>query len=252
MNQSASGRIKLEICVDTADGLEAAIRGGADRIELCSALSLGGLTPSFGLMKLAARTGVPTYAMIRPREGDFVFTPGELDQMRRDIDAARAAGLAGVVLGASEPRSKLDAEALFRLRSHAAGLGSTLHRAFDLAHDHSDALETAIALGFERILTSGGARRAIDGLDALAALVTRAGSRITIMPGSGIRPDNAPAVLAATGAHEIHASCRTGRQTVAAEAVSLGFASDSLRDVTSAETVAELARAIRMFENPVG
>jgi copper homeostasis protein len=250
MNQSMTGRIKLEICVDTADGLEAAIRGGADRIELCSALSIGGLTPSFGLMRLAAKTGVPTYAMIRPREGDFVFTPGELDQMRRDIDAAREAGLAGVVLGASEPRGKLDAEALFRLHSHAGDLGTTLHRAFDLVADQDGALETAIEIGFERILTSGGAKRAVDGLEALAALVSRAGDRIVIMPGSGIRPDNAPAVLAATGAREIHASCRTGRQTVAPEAVALGFATDSLRDVTASECVAELVRAIRRFENP--
>ncbi|WP_040878931.1 copper homeostasis protein CutC [Kaistia granuli] len=242
--------IQVEICVDTADGLSAAIRGGADRIELCSALALGGLTPSPGLMRIAAKTGVPTYAMIRPREGDFVFTPGELDQMRRDIDAARSAGLAGVVLGASEPRGKLDAEALFRLRSHAGGLGATLHRAFDLVPDPNDALETAISLGFERILTSGGSKRALDGLAALRALVARAGDRLSIMPGSGVRPENAAAILAETGAREIHASCRTGRQTVAPEAVALGFASDSLRDVTAAESVAELIRTVRMFENP--
>ncbi|BCP54499.1 copper homeostasis protein CutC [Kaistia sp. 32K] len=241
--------LPLEICVDTADGLEAAIRGGADRIELCSALSIGGLTPSPGLMRLAAKAGVPTYAMIRPREGDFVFSPGELDQMRRDIDAVRSAGLAGVVLGASQPRGKLDAEALFRLRSHAGDLGATLHRAFDLVADTGDALETAISLGFERILTSGGARSALDGLDALKSLVERAGDRISIMPGSGVRPANAADILRETGAREIHASCRTGIQTVAPEAVALGFASDSLREVTSAETVAELAEVVRMFEN---
>lgn len=248
--RTAPMTIQLEICVDTADGLEAALRGGADRIELCSALSIGGLTPSPGLMRIAAKSGIPVYAMIRPREGDFVFSPGELDQMRRDIDAVRAAGLAGVVLGASEPRGKLDTEALFRLRSHAGDLGATLHRAFDLVQDRDDALETTISLGFERILTSGGEKSALDGIEALKGLVARAGERISIMPGSGVRPENAGRILAETGAREIHASCRTGRQTVAPEAVALGFASDSLRDVTSAETVAALVDVLRMFENP--
>jgi len=242
--------IQLEICVDTPDGLAAAIKGGADRIELCSALSIGGLTPSPGLMRIAAKTGVPVYAMIRPREGDFVFSPGELDQMRRDIDAAHAAGLAGVVLGASEPRGKLDVEALFHLRSHAEGMGATLHRAFDLAPDPFDALETAISLGFERILTSGREKRAVDGLPLLKALIERAGDRLSIMPGSGIRPANTLQVLTETGALEIHASCRTGRQTVAPEAVALGFASASLLDVTSEESVAEMVGLIRMFESP--
>jgi copper homeostasis protein len=242
-------KIQLEICVDTPDGLAAAIKGGADRIELCSALSIGGLTPSPGLMKIAAKAALPVYAMIRPREGDFVFSPGEMDQMRRDIDAAREAGLAGVVLGASQPRGKLDAEALFHLRHHAEGLGATLHRAFDLVPDFDDALETAISLGFERILTSGGARKALDALGGLKALVERAGDRISIMPGSGVRPENALQVLTETGAREIHASCRTGRQTVAPEAVALGFASDSLLDVTSEASVAELADILRMFEN---
>ena len=95
--------VTLEICVDGADGLIAAVAGGADRIELCSALALGGLTPSPGLMTLAARAPVPVYAMIRPRAGDFVFSPAEIDQMRREIDAVREAGLAGVVLGARVP-----------------------------------------------------------------------------------------------------------------------------------------------------
>jgi len=243
-------KILLEICVDTPDGLAAALHGGADRIELCSALSIGGLTPSPGLMKIAAKADVPVYAMIRPREGDFIFSPGELDQMRRDIDAVRAAGLAGVVLGASEPRGKLDAEALFHLCSHAKGLGTTLHRAFDLVPDPFEALETAISLGFERILTSGRERRALDGVPLLAELVQRAGERLSIMPGSGVRPDNVAHILDRTGAREIHASCRTATQAVAPEAVALGFAKSPELDVTSEESVAGMVEILRVFEMP--
>lgn len=240
--------ITVEICVDTVDGLAAAIDGGADRIELCSALSLGGLTPSPGLMALAAKAPVPVYAMIRPRDGDCIFGPGDFDQMRRDIDAAAVHGLAGVVLGASMPGGALDAEALRLLVAHAGGLSTTLHRAFDLTPDLGQALETAVELGFERILTSGGTLRAADALDRLQALVRQAGERISIMPGSGVRSGNATAILAATGAHEIHASCRTDGLSVAPEAVALGFAAGGVLPATSERAVRDLVSAVRTFD----
>ncbi|RVJ14613.1 copper homeostasis protein CutC, partial [Sinorhizobium medicae] len=116
-------RILLEVCVDDPDGLEAAVAGGADRVELCSALCAGGLTPSPGLMSAAGMPPVPVYAMIRPRAGDFVYDAADLEVMRRDIDAARAAGLAGVVLGASRADGRLDARMLTKLAGHAAGMG---------------------------------------------------------------------------------------------------------------------------------
>ncbi|HWJ74400.1 MAG TPA: copper homeostasis protein CutC [Kaistia sp.] len=237
--------VTLEICVDSAEGLVAAIAGGADRIELCSALALGGLTPSPGLITLAAKATVPIYAMIRPREGDFVFSPADLDQMRRDIDTVRSAGLAGVVLGASQPRGALDSEALGRLTSHSQGLGMTLHRAFDLVPDPAEALETAVALGFERILTSGGAPKADQALPAIAALVKQAVGRISVMPGSGVRPENAATILSATGAHEIHASCRAPGPLAAPGAVTLGFARQNVRDETSEALVARLTSAVK-------
>lgn len=241
--------VTVEICVDGPDGLAAAIAGGAGRIELCSALSLGGLTPAPGLMRLAARAPIPVYAMIRPREGDFVFSPGELDQMRRDIDAVRAAGLAGVVLGACEPRGRLDADALFHLRSHAEGLGATLHRAFDAAPDPHEAIDLAAALGFERILSAGGAGPAAEALPRLTDYVRHAGDRISVMPGGGVRAANAAAVLAATGARELHASCRTDVRHEAEAAIRLGFAVGATTPTTSESEVAALVAAVRMFDS---
>ncbi len=200
--------VLLEVCVDSAEGLEAAIDGGAQRIELCSALDLGGLTPSKGLMALAAKAPVPVYAMIRPRAGDFVFDAASRDVMLADIDAARESGLAGVVLGASLPDGRLDFDLLAVLAKRADGMGWTLHRAFDLAPDPSSALEQAVELGFERILTSGQAAKATDGKAVLRRLVAQAEGRISIMAGSGITPVNVADVVIETGVREVHASCR--------------------------------------------
>lgn len=197
----------LEICVDDVEGLEAAVRGGADRIELCAALSGGGVTPSVGFMQRAASCGVPVSVMIRPRGGDFVFTPAEADVMKRDIDAARAAGLSGVVLGASLGDGSLDVLLLEALCDHADGLDLTLHRAFDVVPDMDEALEVAIALGFPRILTSGGARSAIEGIESLAHLSEMASGGIVIMPGAGVRPQSVQALLDRFPISEIHASC---------------------------------------------
>jgi len=198
----------LEICVEDAQGLATAIEAGADRIELCSNLDRGGLTPSYGLMVLAASCSVPVYALIRPRGGDFHFSSQEEQIMRRDIEAAREAGLAGVVIGASRLDNGLDTAMLGRLMAHAHPLKASLHRVFDLTPDPLLALEQAIELGLERILTSGGAVRAVEGLDLLRALHVQAAGRITIMPGAGIDSSNAAQIIAATGVDEIHASCR--------------------------------------------
>ncbi len=145
--------------------------------------------------------------MIRPRAGDFVFTRDEADVMKRDIDAARAAGLSGVVLGASRGDGSLDIGLLEELRNHADGLDVTLHRAFDVVPDMEEALEAAIALGFPRILTSGGARSALEGMEALAHLSEMATGRIIIMPGAGVRPQSVQTLLDRFPITEIHASC---------------------------------------------
>ncbi|WP_337267940.1 copper homeostasis protein CutC [Oryzifoliimicrobium ureilyticus] len=235
--------VLLEVCVDSAEGLAAALQGGADRIELCSSLALGGLTPSHGLMRLAAQSSVPVYAMIRPRAGDFCYVADEEKAMLADIDAARQCGLAGVVLGASHRDGTLDRALLTRLKRHAEGLGSTLHRAFDLVPDPAVALETAIDLGFERILTSGCAIKAIDGLAVLQDLAGRARGRISLMPGSGVRPDNVAAIIEATHAFEVHASCSMPAVETNARAIAFGFSQDVIQK-TDADRVQAMRREL--------
>ena len=198
----------LEVCVDDALGLAAAVAGGADRIELCAALGIGGLTPSQGLMEVAAGCGLPAYPMIRGRAGNFIFDAAEVAVMRRDIRAARAAGLTGVVLGASRPDGNLDTGVLSDLIAEATGLDLTLHRAGDLAPDVDEAIETAVTLGFRRILSSGGARFAHHGLPRLARMIATAAGRLSVMPGSGVSVETWP-LLAGLGVSEVHASCST-------------------------------------------
>ncbi|MBI4921127.1 MAG: copper homeostasis protein CutC [Devosia nanyangense] len=230
--------MKLEVCVADPQSLVAAVAGGADRIELCSALELGGLTPSPGMIALAATSGVPAYAMVRPRSGDFVFDQADTDAMLRDIDAIRAAGLAGVVIGASRPDGALDLPLLGRLVAHARGLGTTLHRAIDLVPDFAEATEAAVSLGVERILTSGGAPTAIEGLGQIALAHATARGRLAIMAGSGLRPDNVDRLLDAVPVDEVHSSCAGSEMLSAPGAVRLGFAAAVRRGTDSAVVAA--------------
>ncbi len=229
----------LEVCVDDARGLEAAIEGGADRIELCSALAVGGLTPSPGLIRLAAEAPMPVYAMIRPRAGGFVYDAADLGQMERDIVRVAEAGLEGIVVGANRPDGTLDDDVLKRLLA-VSHLPATLHRAIDLTPDPEAAVETAVTLGFERILSSGGEKTALEGLGMLERLARRAADRITIMPGSGISVENVEAFLESGLFREIHASCSSADAVGSAKELALGFAVASPK-----RTDAEKVRALR-------
>ena len=152
----------------TWESLFTAQQSGADRIELCSALGLGGLTPSYGFMQQAARHAtVPVYAMIRPRAGDFCFNDGEFEMMLQDIAAARSAGLQGVVVGLLDEEGRVPAAKLKQLVDAAGPLGATFHRAIDLSSDWRLDLETIVAAGCERILSSGHAPTALAGLETL-------------------------------------------------------------------------------------
>lgn len=243
----------LEVCVETVGGLTAAIDGGADRIELCAALSVGGLTPPASLIRIAATAPLPVHLLARPNAGGFVYDATEQALIADDIRTAAEAGLAGVVIGASTADRTLDAPLLARWIALARALGTdrgsplsaTLHRAFDLVPDPLAALETAIALGFDRILTSGCTPRAIDGLATLAALHAKADGRITILAGSGVSAETAPAILA-TGIRELHASCRTVHPVDdALPERRFGFVGPDTA-TTDATRVAELSRIIHL------
>ena len=197
----------LEICVDTLSGVETARRGGAQRVELCSSLSEGGLTPSWGLMRAAAHLPIPCYAMIRPRAGLFAFSEAEIAFMIDDVTAARQAGLAGVVLGVQNATGDLDRPSLQRLIDAAGPMGTTRHRVIDVVPDPLRALGTAMELGFDRVLTSGGAPFAPEGQTLISNMVEMAQGRISIMPGCGLDASNVAGLVRATGVLEVHAAC---------------------------------------------
>ncbi|MCZ4295424.1 copper homeostasis protein CutC [Vibrio sinaloensis] len=204
----------IEVCIDNLESLHYAIKGGATRIELCSSLALGGLTPSFGLMNKAAQiASIPVYAMIRPRQGDFVYDQDDIDSMLLDIEAAAEAGLQGVVLGVLTPEGKIDMLAAQQLADKAKiyGLGITFHRAIDQCVDWQQAIEDIVSLGCERILTSGLAANAELGIDVLKQMVTMADGRISIMAGAGLNAENAQSIVTQTRVREVHLSGKTTR-----------------------------------------
>lgn len=240
----------LEVCVDDLFGVREAVTGGANRIELCTALSVGGLTPSAAFIAIAVKAPIPVHVLIRPRAGDFLYDAGEAELMAADIRGAVAAGAAGVVIGANQSGARLDVpllEMLVRVAREASEhrarpVALTLHRAFDLCADPNSALEAAITLGFGRVLTSGGAESASQGLGTLAALARQARGRIKILAAGGIDPGNVAAILA-VGVDEIHASCQTPVNDSDARLVDLGFAPPE-HGRTAAASVKALVSAI--------
>ncbi|NIJ20897.1 copper homeostasis protein [Sphingomonas naasensis] len=233
----------LEICVDDSAGLAAAVAGGADRLELCSALELGGLTPSAALIAEAVRSGCPTHAMIRPRAGGFVLVEGEAEMMIEEIRLTLAQGAAGVVVGALTPDGTLDRDALARFRDAARDGAIVLHRAIDCVPDPVAAVREAAALGYDKILSSGGERSAIEGLATLAAMVEAAGDRIAIIAGSGVTPANVAHIIAGTGVREVHGSASRPGPEPDATTLRLGFATGPRRETDSA-IVARMRAAI--------
>lgn len=206
---------KLEVCCGDLQSVRAAIEGGAHRVELCEALELDGLTPSEAMMESAIGMGIPVQVLIRVREGDFVYNKDEICKMRNDIQLARKLGAAGVVIGALMPDGSIDEEAIRCMMDEAEGLSVTFHRAFDVCSKPEEALEKIISLGCHRLLTSGQAPTAEQGIPMLKKLVEQADGRIIIMPGAGVNPQNASRILEETGALEIHGSLRRNGHTSA-------------------------------------
>ena len=206
--------ILLECCVGSVESAVNAELGGAGRVELCSALELGGVTPSSAAIRLAReRIDIPLFVLIRPRGGDFHYSPVEVEVMKTDIAAARDLGADGIVLGILREDGNVDVERTAEFIEAAGGASITFHRAFDSTPDPLAALETLRELGVNRVLTTGSARRAEEGLAGLGKLVEAAAGRIGILPGGGINHENCRQVVEQTGAREIHvgsAVCSAG------------------------------------------
>jgi copper homeostasis protein len=197
----------VEICVDSVESAIASASGGAERVELCSALSEGGITPSSGLIReVRAAVPIQLFVIIRPRGGNFVYSDSELEVMRKDILTVKALGVDGVVLGVLTSDDEIDQQHTRELIQLARPLQVTFHRAFDVCRDMDRALEGVIASGADRILTSGGKTDAVSGMSTIGTLQQKAGQRIRIMAGGGVRAFNVRTIALRTGVREVHTS----------------------------------------------
>jgi copper homeostasis protein len=195
----------LEIAIDTVEAAAAAERGGADRLELCGDLSVGGVTPDAeALRAVRGQIRIPIFVMIRPRGGALIYSAAEFEEMKASIANAKVFGADGLVLGILKAGNSVDIERTSELVSLAKPLPVTFHRAFDESADLPQALEDVVQTGAARILTSGGATTAFEGAHNIASLIGAAGERITIIPGAGINAENILSVAATTRAREFH------------------------------------------------
>jgi copper homeostasis protein len=200
-------RVLVEVAVDSLDGAATAEQNGADRIELCAALSVGGLSPGPGLLELTLeQCRLPVMVMARPRPGDFFYTRSEFATLLRDVAAAKAAGAKGIVTGVLDASASLDRERLREVLALAAPLPVTCHRAFDLCPDPEAAFAVLLELGVARVLTSGQAATAPQGSACIARLVQLARDRIAVMAGAGVNGDNVAALVRTTGVLDVHLS----------------------------------------------
>jgi copper homeostasis protein len=198
----------VEAAVESVDDALAAVDGGAGRLELCADLDSGGTTPSAALIAaVLEKVEVPLLVMIRPRGGDFVYSDAELSRMYEDVAMARSLGAAGVVLGVLDTFERLDLERTAALVEAAEGIAVTFHRAIDHVARRVVAIDALAALGVARVLSSGGAETASEGADELRAMVQRAGDRLTVVAGGGVRANNAREIVERTGVTELHARC---------------------------------------------
>ncbi len=239
--------IGIEVCLDNIESVRTvAESGGVDRLELCSALALGGLSPAPSLVRFArGHADVELHPMIRPRPGDFCFDEDEVAAMVEEVGYYADLGAHGVVIGVLEEDFRVNERATAQLcdAAKARALQVTFHRAVDFARDYDAAIETLIALGVDRILTSGQADTAPQGAERIAHAVARFGERIAVMAGAGVSPDNVVELVERTGVRDVHCSA-SGRVNRFADArLSLGGASGDLEyQATDKEKLKEIMR----------
>jgi copper homeostasis protein len=250
--------MQLEICVDSVESAIAAESGGAQRVELCSDLFEGGITPSSGLIESTRRNvALGVFVMVRPRGGDSCYTDHEFEAMRYDVIQAKDLGADGVVLGLLDAEGRVDVERTRKLVELAHPMQVTFHRAFDMSADLSESLESVIEAGAYRILTSGGRQNVLQGADHVAKLIQLAHGRIGVMAGGSIRQENIEQIAALTGAAEFHCSLRTQIDSPVVfrnQELQLGtVANDEFaRYTVLEEDVRELREALDHIQNGVG
>ncbi len=240
----------LEVCCGDIESVLAANEGGAGRIELCAALADGGVTPSAGMIRRAVELShIPVNVLIRPRGGDFLYTPEEVDVMEDDIRLCGEYGANGVVIGALTPDGMIDEAVTRRLIEAAGNMSVTFHRAFDLCRSAEEGLDTLIALGCDRVLTSGQRASAMEGEETLRMLRDRAAGRIVILAGAGVNAEVAGRLVASGAADEVHASARKGSESLMKwrrPGVPMGApgTDEYIRKITSPDEVRAIVNAI--------
>lgn len=237
--------ILIEACCADIESVINAKEGGADRIELCSALETGGVTPSAGLLEDSVKIfGKGVMVLIRPRPGNFVYTKAEVGVMKKDIEFCVKAGAGGVVIGALNPDGSIDRQACKEMLQAANGIETIFHRAIDQCDDTLEAMEELIGLGFNRILTSGNALSAYEGREMLGKMIDQAGDRIEILPGGGVKAENVAELVRVSKCRQIHTSAK-GKSKVS-DKVKKGDkdAFGEYASLTSAETLKEIRSII--------
>jgi copper homeostasis protein len=235
----------MEVCVDSVESAVNACKGGASRLELCAALSEGGLTPTPGMLRIIkSLVTIPVFVMLRPRGGDdFVYSSYEVEVMMNDAAVLKEWGADGFVFGALTASGEIDKNVCKEVMDIVSPLPATFHRAFDVCGDITMALSTIIELGFSRILTSGQELTASEGIPVIKKLISNANGRIIIMPGAGITKANIGEILRQTGAVEFHASAKVLKTCSSSPSKCIiGFKHEENVFVTSKELVREMVR----------
>jgi copper homeostasis protein len=241
-----SSKVTVEICVSDVESAIAAEAGGADRVELCDNLSVGGTTPSAGTIAETRRwLSIPVHVLIRPRAGDFVYSERELAVMQHDIEMAKALGVAGVVLGVLTSEASIDRDRTLALIATARPLSVTFHRAIDQTSDPMEALDLLIAMGIDRVLSSGGRPTALEGVETLTKLVDRSDGRIAIMAGGRIDLDHVETIIQQAGIREIHVGSAVSRIVRSPEPSLPCDGSDVAWNRTDAQRVAEIVTKVQ-------
>ena len=242
---------KLEICADSVESAVNAQAGGADRVELCNSLSEGGTTPSSGTISSARdNLTIDLHVIIRPRSGDFLYTDPEYDIMRRDIEICGEYGVNGIVIGILRQDGEIDVEHTAKLIDLASPMTTTFHRAFDMCSDPFRGLQDVISAGASRLLTSGQRNRAAEGTELISKLVRKAGSKIIIMPGSGLNGSNIADIARSTGAVEFHLSGRKIMESgmiFRREGISMGEITELSKKVADPQKIKNIIDILKMI-----